>query len=202
MPGDITLCDDRSIERLIDNIIPVLDLISDHPKLLIPPQPRYLFDSCCADPEHGTNLSKEGYKELILGNLTRIRNLMKQGLIRRGVKNFWVLDSFAIVGQAKMADHEEIINNLQVISSDDGVHFSLLGYQNLSDEINKSVVDLLEGKIGQAKQKTPSGHPKPGRFFWRGFVSRNGSQTHRHYSVPFGRNVPVTKGRPHPYRRN
>ena len=105
---------------------------------------------------------------MILGNLTRIRNLLKQGLIKRGVKNFWVLDSFAVVGSAKLADHEEVINNLQVISGDDGVHYSLLGYQTLVSEINKAMDDLISGKIGNAKQKDKSGKTKPGKFFWRG----------------------------------
>ncbi len=75
LPGEITLCDNRSIERLVDNIITVLDLIGDNPKVIIPPQPRYIFDGCCADSEHGINMQNEGYKEMILGNLTRIRNL-------------------------------------------------------------------------------------------------------------------------------
>ncbi len=87
MPGDITLCDDRSIERLVSNIMPILYIIAAHPKIFIPPQPRYMFESCCADSEHGQNLKTEGYKEMILGNLTRIRNLLKHELIKRGVKN-------------------------------------------------------------------------------------------------------------------
>ena len=43
LPGDITLCDDRSVERLVSNVMPILDLIADHPKVFIPPQPRYIF---------------------------------------------------------------------------------------------------------------------------------------------------------------
>ena len=31
LPGDITLCDNRSVERLVQNIMPVLDLIGDSP---------------------------------------------------------------------------------------------------------------------------------------------------------------------------
>ncbi len=83
------------------------------------------------DSTHGTNVTSDGYKEMILGNLTRVRNLLKQELIKKGVKNFWVLDSFSVVGDARLADHEEVINHLAVITADDGVHYSLLGYQNL-----------------------------------------------------------------------
>ena len=200
MPGDITLCDNRSIERLIDNVMPIFEMVSDSPKIVIPPQPRYIFESCCADPEHGTNLGNEGYKEMILGNLSRIRNLMKHELLKREVKNFWVLDSFSIVGGAKLSDYEVVVNNLAVITADDGVHFSLLGYQNLSDEITKAVGDLLSGKIGNVKTRNVEG--KPGRFFWRGFHSRIGSVVHPHQSVPFGRKPTGGGGRYHPYRRN
>ena len=202
MPGEITLCDNRSVERLVENIMPILELVSEHPKLFIPPQPRYVFDSCCADPEHGTNIGKEGYKEMILGNLTRIRNLLKHELIKRGVKSFWVLDSFAIVGSAKLADHEEVINNLELVTAEDGVHFSLLGYQNLAEEISKTIGDLQTGKIGQAKNRTPSGQLKTGKFFWRGFTSRHGSELHRHRQAGFGRAGSLGKGKFHPYRRN
>ncbi len=208
MPGDITLCDNRSIERLVENVMPILEFVADHPKLLVPPQPRYIFEGCCADSSHGTNLGSEGYKEMILGNLTRIRNLLKHELIRRGVKNFWVLDSFAIVGDAKLADHEEIINNLEVISASDGVHYSLLGYQNLASEIIRATNDLISGKIGQAGLRTVTGEPKPKRFFWRGFLSKTGSLMHKHHQAPFGRGAQGSHGarggkdRFHPYRRN
>ena len=202
LPGEITLCDNRSIERLVDNIIPMLDLIGDQPKISSPPQPRDIFDGCCADSEYGSNMQAEGYKEIILGNLTRIRNLMKQELIRHNVKNFWVVDSFAIVGDAKLSDHEEVINHLAVISNEDGVHYSLLGYQTLTSEILAAVSDLVAGKIGQAKLRTKEGLLKPLKYFWRGFHSRNGSSSHGYKPTPFGRAVGRGNNKFHPYRRN
>ncbi len=177
-------------------------MVSENPKIFVPPQPRYLLESCCADSSHGTNLNTEGYRELILGNLTRVRNLLKQELIKRKVKNFWVLDSFAIVGNAKHSDHEEVLNNLAVISEDDGVHFSLLGYETLTAEISVAIDDLVDGKIGQAALRTKEGLPKKQTYFWRGFQSHNGSVSHRYKAVPFGRNAGAGKGRAHPYRRN
>ena len=139
---------------------------------------------------------------MILGNLTRIRNLLKHELIKRGVKNFWVLDPFAIVGNAKLADHEEVINHLAVISDDDGVHYSLLGYETLAKEIMTASSDLMEGKIGQAGLRTKDGQPKPLKFFWRGFLSRYGSALRKHQAAPFGRSLAKPGGRVHPYRRN
>ena len=189
MNGEVTLCDNQSIVRTLDNLKPLLDHFATNPKIIVPPQPRYLFDGCCNDPEHCAGVGGEEYKELNLANLTRVRNVMKSELLARGVKNFWVLDSFAIVGDVKHADHEVVLNHLALISKDDGVHYTDFGYSTLAAEIGKSMEDLIAGRIGRAATQHPDGSPKIKRFFWKGFYSCHGSNVRPYKYVPsaFGR---------------
>ncbi len=200
MNGEVTLCDNQSIVKTFDNLKPLLDHFATNPKIFVPPQPRYLFDGCCNNPEHCTGVGGEDYKDLNLSNLTRVRNVMKSELIARGVKNFWVLDSFSIVGEAKLAEHDEILNHLCVISKDDGVHYTDFGYSTLAAEIGKAMQDLIAGKIGRAAVQHSDGSPKIKKFFWKGFYSCHGSSTRPYKYVPsaFGRRGGA---RYHPYTR-
>ena len=204
--GEVTLCENSSISRTMDNLEPLFRDLDLNPKVVVPPQPRYLFDGCCNDPEHSVGVGGDDYKDMNLANLTRIRNLIKSELVARKVKNFWVLDSFSIVGDVKHADHEEVLNHLSLLMDDDGVHFNTMGYTNIAGEIHTAMTDLIAGKIGNVSAVRCGGTPKERLYFWKGFQSLNGSEA-RLYHIPkaFGRadrGKAGRGGRFHPYRKN
>jgi len=49
LPGTVTVCTDSIFSRQVENVLPLLGSCPDAPRIILPPQPRYLFSGCCKD---------------------------------------------------------------------------------------------------------------------------------------------------------
>ncbi len=190
LPGDVALVENGTISKIITLLEPALSLVTKRNKIIIPPLPRYIVAGCCQNVEHCTNRGSKTYSELVLKDLSRIRNFLKTELAAAGLAAYWVLDWAIVLGEPKPASVGDQLAALSAVSSSDGVHFKRIGYENMATAIAKKLFDFTDG---------PSREPGPQKFFWRGFVSGEGSKTLA--KVPnFSRKK--TSFRSHPYRKN
>jgi hypothetical protein len=97
MKGLISTCNEEIFVRILKSVSPVLLSAQSEIKISLPPLPRYIFHSCCANPTHCTNLLDEGHAERILNGVTGLRHVMKKHCAEIGVKNHWILDGAGAV---------------------------------------------------------------------------------------------------------
>jgi hypothetical protein len=58
--GEVVACPITILKNIVKSTIPIFDAVGKTPCIVIPPLPRYIFASCCNDPEHCANLKKTG----------------------------------------------------------------------------------------------------------------------------------------------
>jgi len=152
-------------------------------RVMLPPQPRYLFNGCCRSAGHCTNIGTEGYASKILGDTIALRAMLKKILLPKLAHKgkFWIMDSCAaLVDPAGMAVPERL-KALSEVCAFDGVHQTVGGYQNIATNIVSSISDLTKGTIGRptlSVQGTSAVSVSGGlrRFTWHGFHSPNGAR--------------------------
>jgi hypothetical protein len=66
--------------------------LQDFDKILLAPLPRYLWQSCCDDPDHGPNVVSEGHAEQILGATAAVQKLWRGMAFRSKLRNLKVCD--------------------------------------------------------------------------------------------------------------
>jgi hypothetical protein len=191
--GDISMDSDGKIGELISQAKPVFCAVKDLLCLIMPPNPRYVFNGCCTDRSHSTNLGSDSYPSQILEAALHFRKILKTALVgSEEMGRFWVTDTLACLGTIP-ASMPEKLEALRPAIGQDGVHFTDFGRFHVFNNLAKTIIGLQEGTVGKP--------PKPAeaaasisvtgrRFFWRGFSSDRGST-----SRPSHRGVSGTRGR-------
>jgi hypothetical protein len=195
MKGPVTTCSDDTFSRIIKNLSPVLLSAQAEVKISIPPLPRYIFNPCCQNVNHCTNLLEEGHGEKILNGVTKLRHILKKECAGMGVENHWILDGVGAVtgippGQSGGCNRE-MLPEIQSVMATDGVHFRPDGNRNLAKAISAAITGMRDGslsKSGAASARVSGSVQKQHEFFWRGFNSPVGdlvgraSAAHHHHN--------------------
>jgi hypothetical protein len=77
MEGDIACSPVETSKQLLSNLFPLLKDFQDVPKVMLVPLPRYIYGSCCSDPEHVSNLVDPDHVENLAKNLDSIHKLWR-----------------------------------------------------------------------------------------------------------------------------
>ena len=149
--------------------------------LILPPQPRYMFNPCCADKNHCKNMAEEGHAGKILSATSKLRGVLKRklGPVLRG--SHWILDTCMGVQDPEGKTPVEKLDQLRGVSGQDGVHWTPSGYENMAKNISATIIRLQNGLIGKYRPPTDTASSfVSGSFFWRGFCSPIGSKLTKH----------------------
>jgi hypothetical protein len=180
LPGNVEVCKDDIFGKLIDIVQPVLDCAESSVRVVIPPQPRYLYSPCCSDRSHCCNVGLESHAETLLAGCFRLRSILKRKLTASGsVAPPWVMDSCCCVPNAPGCTVTEKLVVLKRVSAKDGVHFSPEGNTNVAKNICETLSLLQTGTLGKRDVLSRSAAvaisgTEP-RHFWKGFSSPVGS---------------------------
>jgi hypothetical protein len=189
--GPVTLCGDDIFRRIIKLLGPVLLSAQTARKIVIPPLPRYVFNTCCGTASHCTNFSEESYAESILNGVSRLRGILKKECANLGMRNHWTLDGIGALLGTNLGEsygtNKEALPELRAVLAKDGVHLEPAGNRNVSKAIIEAIEKLA---IGYAQSDpvldTGSGSGFSGgcprkekSFFWRGFSSPTGDAAGR-----------------------
>ncbi len=149
--------------------MPILLLAKNTHCVLIPPLPRYLFDPCCNNTSHCTNMGKQGYCEQLLSCLTSIRNKLIKAVNDSGLKRIRVIDSCPSIELSVGDNTVTRIEKLRNVFAPDGVHFTRVGYVNIVKNCLTCFSTIAERVVSSAFADRPRTH------YWRGFRSLVGA---------------------------
>jgi hypothetical protein len=166
--GDLEVMGSSHIESAL---FPVSHLykqyIKSGDKIFLPPVPRNVFGSCCADLGHGANIRMQGHGERMLSEHCRIRQSLKRILMSERVPSMRVLDTLGCLTHA--TNPPEQLAALKSITSRDNVHLTEAGYRALAEGLLQEAISLRtpreKGKETVSRQQTVT---------WNGFVSHIG----------------------------
>jgi hypothetical protein len=181
MPGPVVTCNEDTFRKIIKSLSPVLLCAQQAKKIVIPPLPRYLFNTCCANTAHCTNFLDDGYTDTALNGITKLRGIIKRDCSAMGMQNKWVLDGVgALLGTPpgqSYGTNREAISELTPLLAKDGVHIERTGNKNLASGIVAALAQMREGNLPD-DQKISAGNNVSGAaagrrrdFYWRGFTS-------------------------------
>ena len=194
LPGDVTLAENGTFVRLIELLKPIFDSVNKRKKIIIPPLPRYIIAGCCSNIEHCTNRCNPDFVEKVTSDLSRVYGCLKKELRTAGIRDFWVMDWDMVLESPRTESISELTEALKRVCAADGVHFNPLGRGNMAQAIGRAVVSANEGTLVPSQVATPK------KFFWRGFVSCEGSKTHSE-TKRFTSNMGRGNLKFHPYAR-
>ncbi len=169
MAGDITVVPSTAFNKQIDSVMPILLLAKNTHCVLVPPMPRYLFDPCCNNTTHCTNLGKQGYGEQLLSCLTSIRNKLIKAVNDSGLKRVRILDSCPSIELSVGDNTVSRIEKLRKVTAPDGIHFARTGYVNIVKNCVTCFSTIAARDVPSAFADRQRTH------YWRGFKSLVGA---------------------------
>jgi hypothetical protein len=102
MNGDVVCSPLDSSRQVFLQLSPMLKELQDNDKLLMVPLPRYLWSSCCDDPEHGANVTSEDHAETILHGLAAVQKLWRGMAFRDRLRNLKVTNVSTQIADQEM----------------------------------------------------------------------------------------------------
>jgi hypothetical protein len=183
LAGEVEICSNEIFKNLVELVLPLLEVGGECMRVVLPPQPRYLFNGCCRLVSHCTNIGSDGYASKLLGDTVALRALLKKMLLPKlsHKGKFWILDSCAALVDPSGLAIPERLKGLGGVSAYDGVHQTAGGYQTIAANIFSSIRDLSKGTIGKPNltvQGTSALSVAGGArtFTWHGFHSPIGAR--------------------------
>jgi uncharacterized membrane protein YgcG len=121
MHGEVVGAPLDSCRQVFLQLEPLFKELQDYDKMLLVPLPRYLWQSCCEDPEHGANVASEGHADQLLAGTAAVQKLWRGMTFRGKMRNMKVTDlGRKLSGRELWADP---------------VHFSVDGYKVVANHI-------------------------------------------------------------------
>jgi hypothetical protein len=84
--GDIICAPIESAKKMLQQVMPVFSTFSGHDKILLTPLPRYLYDSCCEEPDHAPNVLDLGHVDSQLADLDATYKMWRGMLFKERAK--------------------------------------------------------------------------------------------------------------------
>ena len=191
--GELEMMQHEHVEQALSPIEHLYkNLLKSNCKIFNPPNPRYLFGSCCLDLAHGSNIRMGGHGEKMLGEHCRIRNHLKSILLKDGIRNMRVLDTLGSLTHKNTV--AEQLTSLKSLVSKDNVHLTAQGYKALAEGIFREALNF--GSTRSKGKHSLSGLQLVRVAEWHGFVSNQGvgKVSLKAAKRPLG-------GRSHPYQK-
>jgi len=181
LPGKVSVCSEEIFTNLLDITKPVIDAAAGTIRLIVPPQPRHLFDPCCSDRTHCTNMGDPAHAGTVLAANLKLRAVLKRKLGGTDNGTVWIMDTCSAVKNPGELPVAEKLAALKTVSARDGVHLTDGGSKIFAANISEVLQKLQSGALGKGHIVTTgtaavlfSGGG--GRRFWRGFSSPVGSR--------------------------
>jgi hypothetical protein len=169
LAGDVSVCSLNAFQKQVEAMVPILAAKKDSHCVLIPPMPRYLFTPCCANQQHCTNLSDEGYCDKIMLDLIAVRHKLIKILNDLGLKKVRVADSCPVIEQTPADNIKSRLEKLRSVAATDGVHYKSTGYANIVKHCVTCFSVLDSRSMHSITVKKHLTH------YWRGFKSPVGA---------------------------
>jgi hypothetical protein len=117
---------------IFSQLEPLLKTFADNAKIMMMPLPRYLWESCCGDPDHGPNILEDGH---VIEQLSSIDAAFKlwRGMAFRDK-----------IGNLKLCNASHLISD-ESFWKDGPVHPSTPGYGKVASAIIKGM-DAMSAK--------------------------------------------------------
>jgi hypothetical protein len=164
LAGKIVTCPHPVYKRILEGTADLLTMHKTAKVVIVPPLPRYLFRGCCHQKDHSTNVSEPGHSSKLLSDIISLRNTLKKFVASLSISRCLVMDSCFIADCPSTANNASRIESLKSVCTQDGVHFTTEGYDNLVASINKSVSLLAKSTSVVSTSKK--------QHYWRGVVSK------------------------------
>jgi hypothetical protein len=220
MGGEVKVSSWETTRNVITKLKPIMEIIPGH-ITFISPLPRYVYSSCCEDPEHCLKVNTSPYIEDLIRESIALTNVCSSHIGQLGIRNVTVTNTVQGMMPACSGIREFSVA-YRLLAAADGVHLTNEGYSKLAaliknncnngDELKTAASPYSSGPASRGTRDS-STTPQPSSYFWRGFISPVGTprpknSTERYHLThgggkwtnskpgPQNRNMP----HPHPYR--
>jgi hypothetical protein len=147
--GKLEVAGGRQAGNLMDNCVPIWEVVGDRKKAVLSPLVRYFRCTCCEAREHCVNMGMAGYRRGLLADLSDVKDAMLEGCQRAGARNFKVVNPNDLLGLSGSMEEDEVAR----IMGDDPVHLSEGGYVFLAEKLTAILEDESTAYLGGKRER-------------------------------------------------
>jgi hypothetical protein len=127
---------------IFNQLLPLMRTFSDNDKIMLMPLPRYLWEACCKDPDHGPNILEDGH---VIEQLSSIDAAFKlwRGMAFRDK-----------IGNLKLCNSSHLISD-ESFWKDGPVHPSAGGYSKVVSAVIKGMDAMSAKRLSTLTEDQP-----------------------------------------------
>jgi hypothetical protein len=149
--GDVMGAPMETNKQVLLQLVPLIKALQDYDKIVMTPLPRYLWSSCCDDPDHAPNIASVDHVPSMLAGLAGVQKLWRGMLFRERLRN------------TKVCNVGPQLEEIQWWLGDP-VHPTTEGYTVVVDHIIRGLTSLEEKRLLAEQEEASSDDPgKRGR---------------------------------------
>jgi hypothetical protein len=196
--GDIICSPLETARAAFQQVVPMLKALPEMDKILLTPLPRYLWTSCCADPQHAPNVKNEDHVVNMLADIESTNRAWRSICFHEKIRNIKLCNAGSVLA-------------VKLMWGRDPVHPNITGYEKVAEYLLNGIASM-EAKRASAslelleadQVKRLLAEPEAGPSFKRGvcsggdYVSRDSrwtNQGHKGYGGHGSRGGWANRGR-------
>jgi len=138
--GNLEIASASILKKNLTAILPILDVAKNAKIVFVLPIPRYVTNSCCADPAHIANLDEDEFQAVVAGAGTAVRAVVEAELTKTNW-DFSLYDPMSAFDEADSLAETVSSAGLSIWGLEDAVHLTNTAYKDvyggLQDHIGK-----------------------------------------------------------------
>jgi hypothetical protein len=100
--GDLVSCPIEHLKFQFELLVPVFKAADNYRRVLLGPVPRYMYSSCCEDPEHAPNRQEEDFLEKLLDNLEKAKRTMRSLAFKHNLKDMKIVNPGRVLEESHL----------------------------------------------------------------------------------------------------
>ena len=161
--GNLEIASLSLIKKNLTASLPVLDVAKSAKIVFCLPIPRYVTNSCCADPAHIVNLDEDEFQAVVAGAGPAVRAVI-EGELSKANWDFTIFDPMSAFEEADSLADTVSSAGLSIWGVEDGVHLTNSAYKDVHGGLQKHIGQLVatDGP-GRRRQDSivPTARPTP-----------------------------------------
>jgi hypothetical protein len=129
--GQVKLASAKQIRKIMQKLLPVLQLLKKNRKINLIPLPRYVCLPCCLEEGHCSNRKERDYLTRLLAGLQEMQRELKEACHEWPLANYKVVNSCTLLNLSEDSSFSE----WDLLMGKDPVHLTGDGYTKLANGI-------------------------------------------------------------------
>jgi hypothetical protein len=171
--GDVICSPLETARTAFSQLVPLLKALPEVDKVFLAPLPRYLWRSCCADPQHAPNIHSEDHVVNMLAEIETANRAWRGICFREKVRNVKLCNAGSVLAVKHLWNTDPVHPTIE--GYEKVAEYILNGVQSMEARRSAANLEMMEAEPAKRPLTDPEAGPSYKRGYWTSgeFVSRD-----------------------------